>query len=381
MLNLELLARRFGNPGEGPPGGGESGCPVQGGPGCAAWGSGPVWGDGSKWCSRVGVPYEFVAEREAHIHRLTVKIKYTYCHTPGMPEAFRIHEIRARIAPDRHADYPYQAFIDGTTPSERLSMRLKYTAVQGAADSTEYGHHGTFVGAPSFHAPSATGNGYGMGFGPTVSDAYVSVPHHADFAQAIFSVEFWAKLDDATTSDRSTAVVKSTRDQWDDGWGFYDRQSDGRFIFWVDTYDLNSTPAASARYVSSARPAPGVYHHYVGTFDGETVSLYVDGALAGSTTAVPLTAPSAAPLLIGSARFPQAGWLGAIDEVAFYNSALTADQVLRHYETRRQMYRATVLQDRPVAYWPLDEEGAHGNDFTLYNAQMTVQRKKHQPKG
>ena len=34
-----------------------------------------------------------------------------------------------------------------------------------------------------------------------------------------------------------------------------------------------------------------------------------------------------------------------------------------------------------MSYWSLDEEGAYGNNFTLYNAQMTVQRKKHQPKG
>lgn len=381
MLMLELLARRFGNPGEGPPGGGESGCPVQGGPGCATWGSGPVWGDGSKWCSRVGVPYEFVAEREAHIHRLTVKIKYTYCHTPGMPEAFRIHELRARISPDRHADYPYQAFIDGTTPSERLSMRLKYTPVQGVADSTEYAHHGTFVGTPSFHASSATGNGYGTGFGPGVSDAHVSVPHHADFVSSAFSVEFWARLDDATTNEWSTPITKASSGQWGDGWGFYDRQSSGQFTFWVDAYDGAPSPPASARYISIPRPTAGTYHHYVGTYDGETLSLYVDGALAGSTAAVALTSPSTSPILLGYGGASQTGWPGAVDEAAYYDTALTADQVLRHYETRRQQYRAVVLQDFPKAYWPLDEEGLYGNDFTLYNAQMTVQRKKHQPKG
>jgi hypothetical protein len=259
--------------------------------------------------------------------------------------------------------------------------RLKYTAIEGAADSTEYAHHGAFVGTPTFHAPSATGNGFGMGFGPTVSDAHISVPHHADFVQPAFSVEFWAKLDDATTNEWSTPVIKSTSNQWDDGWGFYDRQSTGQFTFWVDTYDAHPTPAASARHVRIARPAPGSYHHYVGTFDGVTLSLYVDGTLAGSTAAVPLTTPSVAPLLLGYGGFAQSGWPGAVDEVAYYNSALTADQVLRHYETRRQMYRAAVLQDFPLAYWPLDEQGPYGNDFTLYNAQMTVQRKKHQPKG
>ena len=135
-------------------------------------------------------------------------------------------------------------------------MKLKYTAVAGAADSTDAAHHGSFVGTPTFHSASATGNGYGMGFGPAVSDAHVSVPHHADFAQAAFSVEFWARLDDATTNEWGTPVAKSTSNQWNDGWGFYDRQSTGEFTFWVDTYDAHPTPAASARYISIARPAP-----------------------------------------------------------------------------------------------------------------------------
>ena len=328
----------------------------------------------------MGVPYEFVAEHEAHIHRLTVKIKYTYCHTPGMPEAFRIHELRARIAPDRQADYPYQAFIDGTTPTERLSMKLKYTAVAGAADSTDAAHHGSFVGTPTFHSASATGNGYGMGFGPAVSDAHVSVPHHADFAQAAFSVEFWARLDDATTNEWVPLSQKSTSTSGTTG-------GDSTTVNQQESLRSGSIRMTHIRLrlrqhdtsVSRDRPrrlSPlrrHVRRSHPRALRGRRIGrVYLGGSSYRSKHCANA---------VWVRGFSQSGWPGTVDEVAYYSSALTAEQVLRHYETRRQMYRAAVLQDFPVSYWPLDEEGAYGNNFTLYNAQMTVQRKKHQPKG
>lgn len=380
MNYLQILGRTYGNPGEGPPGG-ESGCPVQGGPTCPTWGSGPVWGDGTKWCSHVGVPFEFVVEKEAHIHRLRLRIKYTYCHTPGLPEAFGLKEIRARVAPDRTAMYPYQAFVDGTTPTERLSAKIRYTAVPGLADTSPNGRNGTIYGTPSFREASAIRTGNGMGFGPATGPAYVEVADDAVFNTAPFSVEFWARLDDTATNEWSTPIVKSTSSQWDDGWGFYDRHSQGLFTFWVNAYDGAPTPPATQRYVRVARPAAGRYHHYIGTDDGETASLYVDGVLVGQSTSAPGLVASASPVRIGYSLFSQSGWQGALDEVSIYTQALTQEQVTRHYETQRQEYRAVVLQDSPVGYWPMDEEGAYGNEFTLYSMQMDVQRKKHQPKG
>ena len=123
MLVLSFFVRRFGSPagGDGP-----AGCPVQGGPGCPLWGDGTIWGDGTVWCSNVGTPYEFVAEHEVHGHRLAVQINFTYCFTPGTTEAFKIHEVRARLNQDRHAEYTSIAYIDATTPSERISVTVNY---------------------------------------------------------------------------------------------------------------------------------------------------------------------------------------------------------------------------------------------------------------
>lgn len=134
MLVLGLFARLLGGGSTG------TGCAVQGGPGCALWGDGTLWGDGSTWCSDLASSFEFVAEQEAHAHRLAAVINFTYCYTPGKPEAFGIHEIRARIAPDRQADFPYMAFIDAISPSERLSCVVNYTSEVGVSDEFEVDH-------------------------------------------------------------------------------------------------------------------------------------------------------------------------------------------------------------------------------------------------
>ena len=378
MIQLQPFARTFTNPGEGPPGAPDA-CEVQGGPGCDAWGSGGTWGDGTVWCSNVGVPYEFVAEREVRGHRIAAKIKFTYCYTPGLPEAFRIFQLRARWAPQRQAEYPYHAFIDATTPSERLSAKIKYTAVPGIADQSGNDRHGSIVGTPGFHETSAVQSGYAMHFGPDYGNPYCSIPYNAVYSATPISIEFWAKLNETATNEWNTPVTTASSIDWDDGWGFYDRSSTGNFTFWINKYDGN--PNANTIYVQIPRPTVGVYHHFVGTYDGVTANLYVDGVLAGTSSGVVTPQISTAPIKIGYANFTQSGWEGAVDEVAIYDSILTDYQVVRHYETDRNEYRAVVLQDFPVGYWTLDEEGPYGNEFEVYQLRLIAQRKKHQPKG
>src|SRR5919108_857004 len=46
-------------------------------------------------------------------------------------------------------------------------------------------------------------------------------------------------------------------------------------------------------------------------------------------------------------------WSGGIDEVAIYNTALTAAQIESHYYAARDM--TPLLNDRPLAYYRMNE--------------------------
>lgn len=93
----------------------------------AYWGDGSLYGDGDYYYSIEGTPFEYSVEYEVHCHRLSVRINYTTAAIPGAGEAFRIHDLRARLAPDRQASFTYEAFVDATTPSERVSAVINHS--------------------------------------------------------------------------------------------------------------------------------------------------------------------------------------------------------------------------------------------------------------
>lgn len=119
------------------------------------------------------------------------------------------------------------------------------------------------------------------------------------------------------------------------------------------------------------------WHHIVATFDGATEVLYMDGVKIGSK--VPAVdaygnryAPDmVSPLVIGGGNelgiSGGANTLfgGGIDEVAFYNTALTQNQVTNHYwvgtnTSRTTSYAQTVSSDSPTIYLRLDEPAFAG---------------------
>jgi hypothetical protein len=53
------------------------------------------------------------------------------------------------------------------------------------------------------------------------------------------------------------------------------------------------------------------------------------------------------------------GFLGDLDEAAFYDYAMTADQIRTHYDIGKEnlipdSYRDVILDDKPLGYWRLN---------------------------
>lgn len=81
--------------------------------------------------------------------------------------------------------------------------------------------------------------------------------------------------------------------------------------------------------------AANVTYHVVGTFDGTTQRLYVNGAQVGSVALAGSATVTPTPLHIGSWNGTGELFRGTIDDVAVYNQALTATRVSAHWTAGR----------------------------------------------
>ncbi|HEX7298614.1 MAG TPA: PKD domain-containing protein [Solirubrobacteraceae bacterium] len=97
----------------------------------------------------------------------------------------------------------------------------------------------------------------------------------------------------------------------------------------------NVLTTTRATATSSVTLAPNTIHHVVGTYDGTTLRVYVDGVQAGTATlAGGLTWSGSRDLRLGRpVNSASASFLlqGTLDEVALYTQALPAATVLAHY--------------------------------------------------
>ena len=91
--------------------------------------------------------------------------------------------------------------------------------------------------------------------------------------------------------------------------------------------------------VSPVQYAPGKWHHFVGTYDGATMRLYVNGvevAAAAQTGLLASTGDGAGNYVVigkdyDQVQNPTARWYdGKIDGVRLYTRALTAGEVKAH---------------------------------------------------
>ncbi|UCD49771.1 MAG: LamG domain-containing protein, partial [Phycisphaerales bacterium] len=89
-------------------------------------------------------------------------------------------------------------------------------------------------------------------------------------------------------------------------------------------FTFNTSPRAWA-YVGR-NLEQGEWHHIACSADGATLTAYLNGIATESTPMGAITS-SPTPVLIGSDGWGS-DWIGAIDEVAIYNDALSAEEVL-----------------------------------------------------
>jgi len=213
-----------------------------------------------------------------------------------------------------------------------------------AADSSGNAHPGTLTtvggGTGSFSTTHQVGtNAVNLNGSSSTVGAYVSAPAslNAMGAATAVTIACWVNI----TTDR----------QWGRVWDFNNSSTAG-YMF-LTTYQPTMTPngvrfaittttnTAEQQINSTARLSTGAWHHLAVVLNAGTTytgTLYVDGAVAGTNTAMPLH-PSdlgnTANNWIGrSAWTPDPYFAGLIDDLRVYNRALTASEITMLYAVR-----------------------------------------------
>ena len=77
----------------------------------------------------------------------------------------------------------------------------------------------------------------------------------------------------------------------------------------------------------------GEWYHFAGTYDGDTLRIYINGNLEGEKSGVPPIAASGLDLWIGFDDWASAlGFHGIIDDVRIYSKALTEEEIKQAME-------------------------------------------------
>jgi Concanavalin A-like lectin/glucanases superfamily len=144
-----------------------------------------------------------------------------------------------------------------------------------------------------------------------------------------FSVEAWINRGTLRETGFRWIVGKDTTNAPREGWNMNlgANTHTVRFERWSNN--------ASNTATSTTAVAAGTWYHLVGTYNGATMKLYVNGQEQASVASTHSQANTAFPFRIGAIGGTGGGkFSGLIDEVAVYNTALTAAQVDQHYEAR-----------------------------------------------
>lgn len=209
-------------------------------------------------------------------------------------------------------DTSYRALVMSDSPAAywRLGESSGTTAVDQMAVA-----NGTYGGGVALGAAGALVSDADTAAGFDGLSGRVSAPAVAALdPTTALTIEAWINPD---TTRGTTWIVNK-------GIMYYLYVVDGTINFgaFTDNWKAVITPLVST----------GSWQHFVGTYDGTTFVLYRDGVVVGQTLSAGPILASTTPLFIGAYDATTQYFDGSIDEVAVYTRALSAAQVLAHFQ-------------------------------------------------
>ena len=287
---------------------------------------------------------------------------------------------------------PYSDAVLADTPI--AYWKLDETTGTTAVDSSGNGYDATYINGSTLNQSGAVTDPTNLAASLNGTDQYIQLPDNQQFDLNVFTFEAWVKKN---VTDTNAIFVNFPLGAHFDGRGIILRGSNKLTLQWGN--GINSWESFSGNVTIG----DGNWHHIVVIFDysNTLATIYVDGIKdiehtitqpinyanqpSGTTTQdiLRIGAEQEVQLPITDYRF----YDGTIDEIAFYDYALTAGRVKEHYNLGKigkitpESYEEQVLVDDPVAYWKLDESSGttavdatgNGHDGTISNVGLNQQ--------
>jgi len=192
-------------------------------------------------------------------------------------------------------------------------------------------HDGTLVGSATLSQPGvlAGDSDTCMSFG---GGGCVRVPNLESLNTPAFSIECWAQYQGPFPVPSGSYYTPVSSAAWgpdNSGYLIY-ACPNGLWETW-----LGEKSGSWCFNSSGVAVAPNAWTHLVSTFDGTYSRIFVNGTLAATTPAGVgmFVQNTTTPLSIGQNSAASGyNFIGPIDEVVFYQSALSPDRVLAHYQ-------------------------------------------------
>jgi hypothetical protein len=186
-----------------------------------------------------------------------------------------------------------------------------------AADSSGHGTDGVYLGDVKQRIPGAIAGDTdtAVTFGTANGDAEkIRLIAPFDFANvAPFSLEAWVKPEAPGDGAFSEIIGRA-------GWSLFMQYDVG----WVKFARNDADGGWDGPWYTTTLPRER-FTHIVGTFDGATMHLYIDGLDVGGAPSTRVVPSSTEPILIGP-HLP-----ATLDEVAIYDYALAPERVRAHH--------------------------------------------------
>jgi hypothetical protein len=190
------------------------------------------------------------------------------------------------------------------------------------------------------------------------SNDYVFLSNSQLNISSTITVEVWVKYNaQGGYNARAYSVITCKGYPWT--WLLEDQS--GQFNFRIST-SVNSDSNVNSSYSHGLN----TWNHVVGTYDGTSQKIYVDGVLRNTVSLTGTINTSSNDALVGLYNYGDYCLTGNVGAVRVYNKALSATEILQNYEAQKSKFANTIVQQGLVLN--LDA----GNIYSYAGAGATI---------